>query len=117
MLGGAESTDKAFRILDFDYWQEELPSREEYEIAFNTLEENDYTFDYILSHCTAYSIQLALDKYATGKSPLNNFFEIALPKLNYKHWYFGHYHLDKTVDEYKASCLYRKLIKLNDSLY
>ena len=81
--------------------------------AFSTLDDNEFTFDYILSHCAANSIQKGLSRFFIKKDKLTCFFESILDDLRYKHWYFGHYHMNKTVNKYKATCIYKQLIKLN----
>lgn len=112
VMGGASSVDKFVRVEGISWWPEEMPSEEEYERAFRTLDDNEYKFDYILSHCAANSIQKGLSKFFINKDKLTCFFESILDDLQYKHWYFGHYHMNKTINKYNATCIYRKVIKL-----
>jgi hypothetical protein len=43
---------------------------------------------------------------------LTNYFEELEDALEYKHWYFGHYHDDKLLDE-KHSVLYFNVLPLD----
>jgi ATP-dependent helicase/nuclease subunit A len=42
---------------------------------------------------------------------LTNFFENIRPKLNFKRWYFGHYHMDKAINT-KEICMYEKIERI-----
>lgn len=43
-------------------------------------------------------------------SDANNYLEELKKAVHFKHWYFGHYHLDKNYDDVTA--LYNKILKL-----
>lgn len=49
-----------FRINHRSWWEEELPSEEEYEEARANLEKAGWAVDYIVTHCAPTSIQNAL---------------------------------------------------------
>lgn len=111
-IGGADSIDKYQRIANVDWWSEELPSNEEYERAFKTLDENNFTFDYIISHCASSYILNDISAYMRDKNKLTNFFDSILCDLNYKRWYFAHYHLNRISETYNAECLYQRLVEI-----
>jgi hypothetical protein len=111
-MGGADSIDKHRRIANVDWWSEELPSNEEYERAFKTLDENNFTFDYIISHCTSSYILNDISAYMHDKNKLTNFFDSILCDLSYKRWYFAHYHLNRISPMYNAECLYLRLVEI-----
>lgn len=111
-MGGADSIDKYRRIANVDWWSDELPSNEEYERAFKTLDENDFTFDYIISHCTSSYILNDISAYMRDKNKLTNFFDSILSDLSYKRWYFAHYHLNRISETYNAECLYQRLVEI-----
>lgn len=107
-MGGASSHDKEYRVEGISWWPEELPSDAEYEEAIENLEANDWQVDLVVSHCTANSVQEQL-AYWYEHDELTNFFEIVVrEKLDYRHWYFGHYHQDKDVDD-THTCLYQRV--------
>lgn len=111
-MGGADSIDKHQRIANVDWWSEELPSNEEYERAFKTLDENNFTFDYIISHCTSTYILNDISTCIHDKNKLTNFFDSILSDLNYTKWYFAHYHFNRTSTMYNAECLYLRLVEI-----
>jgi hypothetical protein len=49
--------------------------------------------------------------YIKENNSLNGFFDMLEDELQYRHWYFGHFHNDKEVD-YKHTLLYQKVIRL-----
>ena len=53
-------------------------------------------------------------KYPSNR--LTDFFENLKHSVSYKHWYFGHYHLNKSIDD-KHTCLYHYIIKLGETLF
>lgn len=107
-MGGASSHDKAYRVEGISWWPEELPSKDEYAEAESNLEAHDWQVDLVVSHCTANAVQEQL-AYWYEHDELTNFFEIVVrEKLDYRHWYFGHYHQDKDVDD-AHTCLYQRV--------
>ncbi len=110
-MGGASSHDKEHRKEGVSWWPEELPSNSEYDEAIQNLDRHDWTVDYVISHCVADSIQKRISDYYEHDK-LTNFLEVIIKQdLRYKHWYFGHYHEDKVIDE-KHTCLYDRIIKI-----
>lgn len=113
-MGGAASHDRECRKVNIDWWEEEIPSSMEYQIALDNLEKHNYQVDYIISHCAPTSItKQIIGKYWLPQDDCseNQFFEILTKNTEYKHWYFGHYHEDRTVD-LKHTCLYHQILSL-----
>ena len=111
-MGGATSIDKFWRTEGKDWWEEELPSMNEYENAHYNLEKYGYKIDYILSHCTDTHTMAAINRHFESDH-LNRFlFTLkSVFKLKYKHHYFGHYHIDSKIRR-KETCLYQKVVEL-----
>ena len=109
-MGGARSLDKAFRTEHVSWWKEEMPSPEEMERAVAALEAHNWTVDYVLTHCAPRSIQTLLAPWA-GNDPAVSFLENVRAKLEFKRWYFGHYHIDRQVDE-QFTALFNKIVPL-----
>lgn len=42
---------------------------------------------------------------------LNRYFDYLETKVNYKHWYFGHYHEEETFHDKKHTVLYNNIIE------
>lgn len=117
VMGGAKSTDKEYRVKDYSWFEEELPSDEEYEEAIRNLEKYDYTVDYVLSHCCSNRILYKLApkyyvKNGFSSDRLTDFFDMLEDKLIIrKGWFFGHHHMDKVIDE-KHRILFNDIVEL-----
>lgn len=132
-FGGAESVDikgtKPLSYMDtyerailwkgrrknINWWKEELPSEEEMQEGLKNLKENNWTVDYIITHCSSTSVlNILADIKHQDYNPniLNNYLEIIQEKVNFKHWYFGHHHIDYK-DVYKnQTVIYKKIIQI-----
>lgn len=98
VMGGAESHDKEYRIEGKSWWADEMPLQDEYENANRNLERCNYNVDYVISHCTATSIQQRIVRDYPANQ-LTDYFEQLRNKLSYKKWYFGHYHVDRAMTD------------------
>lgn len=116
-MGGASSHDKECRQEFISWWKEELPSNEEYEEGLSNLEKNNWKVDYIISHCCSSNIletvseYCSFDKYDYEIDSLNKYFDIIEKQVNYRKWYFGHYHGDVSLDD-KHTMLFQKIVKI-----
>lgn len=108
-MGGAASHDKEHRRQGVSWWAGEMPSLEEYAEARANLAAHGNRVEYIFSHCAGGRIQDQLRPYYE-RDALTDFFD-ELEEIDYRNWYFGHYHMDKDPDE-KHSALFDKVIKL-----
>jgi len=111
-MGGASSHDKIYRKENKSWWPQELPSEDEYQSAFNSLDTHNWMVDYIITHCAPDSIQDKLSSYYEHDK-LTSFFEYSIkPNCSYRKWFFGHYHTDTAVDN-KHICLYQNIIEIS----
>ena len=101
----------AYRIRGYSWWDRELPTYEELENGLKNLEKNDYKVDYIITHCAPTSIQNFFNQYYPINR-LTDYLEEIKNKVDFKKWYFGHYHKNNmdTFDNYV--CLYEKIIEI-----
>lgn len=114
-MGGASSHDKEDRIEGFSWWKEELPSNEEYDEAIDNLIRVDNSVDVIISHCASDSIMKKINSWYVHDK-LTNFFEHIVERgVIYKHWFFGHYHIDREIDD-KHTVLYNTIVRLDNYL-
>lgn len=113
-MGGASSHDKIYRKENISWWEKELPMPNEYEEALNALEKNNWTVDYVISHCVADSIQSLISPWFEHDKE-TNFFEtiLFLNNFNFKKWFFGHYHIDKEINS-NFIALYNNVILLKE---
>lgn len=101
-FGGAESIDKQNRIKDISWWERELPSYVEYQEGLDNLEKHNWDVDYIITHTASKQMFVQLHKYVWGvKHPtaIENYFDTLEEQVNFKHWYFGHFHGDEQFDK------------------
>ncbi len=106
-----------FRILNESWWKQELPTEVEMAEGMKNLQKHDFKVDYVISHCCATSVQNMLDKgpgHLYEADVLTDYFDTLEEKLNYRRWFFGHYHMDREVDE-RHTLLYYDIIPLEES--
>lgn len=82
--------DKLFRINHRTWWSEELPSQEEMDNGLQNLEKLNYKVDYVISHCSP--IERFWSDADYKPDILVKYFEDLICKLEFKCWFFGHYH-------------------------
>ena len=118
-IGGGYSIDRYMRRRGVSFWDEEMPTDEEYKyIAENIARyrKNDKKkIDYIITHTAPLSGLLYLGKdHGQQEYPLNNFLEYVREELaeEYEHWFYGHLHIDKEIKNLKQTAIWFDMIKL-----
>ena len=103
-IGGAVSPDRISRIKDGRFYcLDEQVTSQEVNLVERRLEQNGWKMDVILSHTAPIKYQ-PREAFLTGMKQymIDTFMEWWLDKLEekleYQHWYAGHYHIDKDVD-------------------
>ena len=109
-MGGAESHDKHLRKENISWWSQELPNRQEMQEGIDNLEKNNWRVDYIITHCAPTSVLYEINPYFE-KDSLTRYLDFISVSTEYKKHYFGHYHIDKEIDD-KSICLYDNIVKL-----
>ena len=99
-----------FRINHISWWQEELPSDEEYVEALQTLERLDWKVDYIITHCAPTAIQQKINP-SFKSDKLTDFLEKVRCRSRFHYWLFGHYHDNRIIDE-KYVLLYEQMVRI-----
>jgi len=101
---------KMVRVEGYDWWDRELQSSEERKRALENLAKYDNKVDYIITHDCAYSSlnEVAID---TSHDICVDFLEEIKHLVDFKHWYFGHHHIDYTVNS-KETCLYNSVLEV-----
>ena len=113
-FGGAKSSDKEYRTENVSWWKEEMPNKEEYDEGIRNLELNSWTVDYIVTHTCPVEVQnILIEKFNKSLeiTDLNEYLSKVNTKVDYKHWYFGHNHLDEELTE-RHTILYNKIIRI-----
>ena len=95
---------------------ESMPTLDELEKAYERLKAIDFKVDYIITHDCSSKIKNFLDLNAHDGSVhinyLNTFLEALYEKADFKHWYFGAYHLDKLIPP-KCTAVYKEILPLD----
>lgn len=112
-FGGGFSAKVLTNSSPIYVWEEELPNEIEYQNGMNNLKKYNNNVDIILSHSAPTSIvdENGFSKYQNDKELLD-YLEKIKNSITYSHWYYGHYHKD--IDNENLSCIYNRIIKLED---
>lgn len=102
---------KMFRVNHKTWWEKEMPSQEEYDEGARNLEANQWNVDYIISHCGPSSAVALLSDGWYKPDELTKFFEKVRCSTIYKKWFFGHYHMDKAIND-KEIVLYDQIVRI-----
>ena len=100
-----------YRVNHSSWWAQELPSMEEMEEGFNNLARNGNKVDYIVSHCCASSTQTLLGGPGFKPDILTDYFEELRQTVQFKKWFFGHYHDNRNVSA-EEILLYEQVIRI-----
>ena len=98
-----------WREKGVSWWEQELPTPEEIDIGLKALNNVNNRVDYIITHCCSSEIEEILG--IKDHNILTDFFNYIDKFVDFKHWYFGHYHFDSNIDK-KHSCLYYNVVPL-----
>lgn len=118
-FGGAKSIDRYRRIEGLDWFPEEETNYAEIDFALSNLEKVGKSVDYILTHDCSFSALEYLCKiynFLPDNTSHNRFFEEIKNTVNFKMWFFGHYHKDIIVKGDKERCLFKEVIDLNGNV-
>jgi predicted phosphodiesterase len=116
-FGGAESRDKGFRKPFVSWWPQEIPSNAEFEEGLSNLDKYNWDVDYVITHTVSESailqmreqFHMELDEYYTD--PTTKYLETIQNKLKFKHWYFGHYHVDIDINS-NMSAMFEDVVEI-----
>lgn len=112
-MGGAYSIDKAFQLSKGTWWAGEQPSEEEYRNAINNLQLYNKNVDYIITHTCPSGLIMHMGHYPDPHDmQLTGFFDGLYFDVQFRNWFFGHFHTDKTIT-YKATACYTELYKID----
>lgn len=109
-MGGAESTDKAYRKEGESWWAREMPSDEEYAEALKNLSDNHFVVDYVITHCGPEGILEIFRR----ENKLTRFLDSLITKydLCFDRWFCGHYHIDESCEAIQI--LYDSVVNLGE---
>lgn len=99
-----------FRINHISWWQQELPSDEEYAEARRNLDHGGWQADYIITHCAPTSTAM-MESHHNEADELTEFFQEVKEKAEYSYWLFGHYHDNRAIDS-KHILLWEQIVQI-----
>lgn len=109
------SNKKFFRIKGLSWWEQELPTDSELDLAWNNLCARGKKVDYVISHCAPTSVQeqiAAKTNNSTYKPDrLTQFHQRVYDECSFDMWFCGHYHNPMKVG--KIQVLYKSLQPLS----
>lgn len=86
-----------FRVNHESWWKEEIPSEKEMRHGTDNLKKHNFKVDYVISHCCADSVQTAISASYNHDILTRYFQKLIDDGLQFKRWYFGHYHEDRNL--------------------
>ncbi|MDE5601957.1 MAG: hypothetical protein K2J16_05610, partial [Clostridia bacterium] len=114
-FGGATSIDRYMRREGISWWAQELPTYEERDEGMDNLKRYGNKVDYIITHsCGKRALmhpqirRIAGEKVSSPEIHILSTFE---DEVEFKHWYFGHFHIDARLS-YKYTALMHDIIEL-----
>lgn len=116
-FGGGLSIDRYRRVEHESWWADEWPSEEEKETAFKNLEANNWKVDYVVTHAAPREIRNRLIYYSVPlimkDCKTEDFLEEVYTRLEFKHWFFGHYHKNMNIGD-RFTMLYDGYTSINN---
>lgn len=100
-----------FRVDHYSWWQQEMPSKAEYEEARRNLERVQWEVDYIVTHCAPSSIVDKIGGGHYGHDALTDFLEEVRQQAKFHYWLFGHYHSNGIIED-KFVLLYEQIVRV-----
>ena len=104
VIGGAYSVDKFYRLArGYGWWPDEQPSKEIRDKVGRTLDACGWRVDTVVSHTCPYQYEpreafLPMIDQSKVDSSSEEWLEEIERRLNYDHWFCGHWHIDKRID-------------------
>ena len=108
-IGGAVSIDKMYRIPYVSWWPEEEITSHDIDNAICNLEKANNKVDYVITHCV--DTPTVVGSFFFRRDVCTDWLNFVDKVVDYKHWFFGHYHFDRKVND-KKTCLYQDIVEL-----
>lgn len=93
-MGGASSHDIQYRTKNVDWWEEELPNEAEMQEELANLDKYNWKVDCVITHCAPTGFIATCINMGYSPDTFTEYLQHIDDKLDYEHWYMGHYHLD-----------------------
>lgn len=116
VIGGAYSIDKYYRIVNnLPWFKDEQPSDKIKKYVEKQLIKQKWKVDYVFSHTCPFNYRpteafLNIRNQNIIDNSTEKWLQLIETKLEYKKWYCGHFHINKTIDKFKF--LFEDIIEL-----
>lgn len=114
-FGGAFSIDRAYRKLNISYWEEEIPTDEDFRNGNECLGKCGCQVDFVITHTCPLNMlpYLGARHNAPEEYRLQNYLQWVNDNVRpfLKHWYFGHWHMDKELPQ-KCRAIYLDVVDM-----
>ena len=119
-MGGATNVDREYRVPYSSWWPQELPDERDFDTARTKLDEVGWKADCVITHtCSTRMLSPTLYPDPGWERPdvdrLTEFLDELEDRLDYKRWYYGHFHRDGNPDK-RHTVLYDRIVRLGDKL-
>ena len=117
-FGGARSVDKYWREPHLSWWEQETATEQDYQNAIKNLTRVHNKVDYVFSHTAPghflmpYTNELGFNPLASPDFTMTILSQL-YRRLEWKCWYFGHFHINKVDKKRRARWLYDDMDKLD----
>ena len=108
-IGGAVSIDNMYRTPYVSWWPEEEITYHDIDNALHNLNKVNNKVDFVITHCC--DTHTVLKVFGFRRDVCTDQLTFIDKVVDYKHWFFGHYHVDKQVND-KKTCLYQEIVEL-----
>ena len=108
-VGGAVSIDKMYRTPYISWWPEEEITYHDIDNALSNLEKVNNNVDYVITHCC--DTHTVIKAFGFRRDACTDQLTFIDKVVEYKHWYFGHYHFDREIND-KKTCLYQQIVMI-----
>lgn len=113
-FGGGFSVDKMARVEGKSWWKREMPSEEEYQRGLHNLNKCGNQVDYIITHTAPEQITHKLvEQVISGEEELQDYLQKISEEVEFRHWFFGHWHMDCQMEEYTG--VYQEVLRLDQN--
>ena len=122
-FGGGVSIDKIFRVEGVSWWPQEIPSDAEFRHGMENLDKHGWDVDIVITHTMPLS---AIKEFELGeihglsekfKDPTATYLDQVLEAVAFKHWFAGHFHVNRYFLDGKICCLWDTIVELGVDKY
>ena len=117
-FGGATSTDMCARKEHISWWKEENFSIEEFDNAVTNLKKVNFSVDYVITHTApkrfVESVPGAIKRVRNCKTSM--LLSELETMIDYKKWFFGHFHLDYYREDSVAAWMSEEIIMVESNI-